>query len=180
MSYYDLSYPKADMQVFNHHNHNAADIVTANEPISDKRYLPDLFLWVLENYKVKRGQQMIVSKNDNIGKGNTVKSKSKGVEDEGNRMSSKSNNGKGENISIAKLMKKTGRNELLAVVFHLGGSFATRVLDTRGLFKLMRLRQLFITCAVMAMIGAFLSGTFAVLHSDRNLAISATLYYVTT
>ncbi|KAK0603469.1 hypothetical protein LWI29_005337 [Acer saccharum] len=235
MSYYDLSYPKADMQVFNHHNHNAADIVTANEPISDKRYLPDLFLWVLENYKVKRGQQMIVSKNDNIGKGNTVKSKSKGVEDEGNRMSSKSNNGKGENISIAKLMKKTGRNELLAatliatvtfaagftvpwglvaekgpdqgaailtrntafrafvilntismllsslaVVFHLGGSFATRVLDTRGLFKLMRLRQLFITCAVMAMLGAFLSGTFAVLHSDRNLAISATLYYVTT
>ncbi|KAK0604771.1 hypothetical protein LWI29_019246 [Acer saccharum] len=235
MSYYDLSDPRADMQVFNHHNHNAVDIVSTNEPISDERYLPDLFLWVLENYKVKRGQRMIVSKNDNIGEGkdegNTVKSKSKeegGVEDEGNRMSSKSNNGKGENISIAKLMKKTGRNELvaatliatvtfaagftvpwglvaekrpdqgaailtrntafsafvilntismllsgLAVIFHLGGSFATRVLDTRGLFKLMRLRQLFITCAMMAMIGAFLSGTFAVLHSDRNLAISA-------
>ncbi|KAK1586821.1 hypothetical protein Q3G72_006430 [Acer saccharum] len=98
MSYYDLSDPRADMQVFNHHNHNAVDIVSANEPISDER---------------------------------------------------------------------------LAIIFHLGGSFATRVLDTRGLFKLMRLRQLFITCAMMAMIGAFLSGTFAVLHSDRNLAISA-------
>ncbi|KAK0603951.1 hypothetical protein LWI29_010534 [Acer saccharum] len=235
ISYYDLSDPRADikvfnryrvdMQVFNHHNHNAADIVSANEPISE--WLPDLFLWVLENYKVKRGLRMIVSENDNIGEqkdeGNTVKSKSKedgGVEDEGNRMSSKSNNGKGK----ANLMKKTGQNELvaatliatvtfaagftvpggfvadkgpdqgaailtrntafkafvilntismflssLAVIYHLDESSFTHV---RGLFKLMRLRQLLIGYAMMAMIGAFLSGTCAVLHSSRNLAIS--------
>ncbi|KAK1586608.1 hypothetical protein Q3G72_004195 [Acer saccharum] len=236
MSYYDLGDPsedikvfnryRVDMQVFNHHNHNAADIVSANEPISDEQYLPDLFLWLLENFKVKRGLRMIVSENDNIGErkdeGNTVKSKSKedgGVEDEGNRMSSKSNNGK------ANLTKKTGQTELvaatliatvtfaagftvpggfvadkgpdqgaailtrntafrafvilntismflssLAVIYHLD---ATHIPYTRKLFKQMRLQQLLLGYAMMAMIGAFLSGTCAVLHSDRNLAISA-------
>ncbi|KAK0604056.1 hypothetical protein LWI29_011644 [Acer saccharum] len=236
MSYYDLGDPsedikvfnryRVDMQVFNHHNHNAADIVSANEPISDEQYLPDLFLWLLENFKVKRGLRMIVSENDNIGErkdeGNTVKSKSKedgGVEDEGNRMSSKSNNGK------ANLTKKTGQTELvaatliatvtfaagftvpgdfvadkgpdqgaailtrntafrafvilntismflssLAVIYHLD---ATHIPYTRKLFKQMRLQQLLLGYAMMAMIGAFLSGTCAVLHSDRNLPISA-------
>ncbi|KAK2641602.1 hypothetical protein Ddye_023365 [Dipteronia dyeriana] len=223
---------RVDMQVFNHHNHNAADIISANKSISE--WLPDLFLWVLENYKVKRGLRMIVSENDNIGKrkdeGNTVKSKSKGdggVEDEGNRMSSKSNNGRGKNISIADLMKKTGKNDLVAAtliatvtfaagftvpggfvadkgpdqgaailtrstafrtfvilntmsmflsclaVFHLlARSSDTHVRDTRVLFKQMRLSGLLITYATMAMIGAFLSGMCAVLHNDRDLAVS--------
>ncbi|TXG74276.1 hypothetical protein EZV62_002855 [Acer yangbiense] len=215
------------MQVFNHNNHNAADIGSANEPIST--WLPDLFLWDLENYKVKQGLRMIVSKNDNIGErkdeGNTVKSKSQedGVEDEGNRMSSKSNNGKGK----ANLMTKTGQTELvvatliatvtfaagftvpggfvadkrpdqgaailtrntafrtfvilntismflssLAVFNHFALSYATHVLDTRELYKQMRLRQLLLGFAMMAMIVAFLSGTCVVLHNDRNLAIN--------
>ncbi|TXG74281.1 hypothetical protein EZV62_002860 [Acer yangbiense] len=122
MSYYDLIRPRAnikvfnhygvDKQVFNHHNHNAADIVSANEPISECL-------------------RMIVSENDNIGEGkdegNTVKSKSKedvGVEDEGNRMSSKSNNGKGKNISIDNLMKKAGQNELVAATLIATVTFA--------------------------------------------------------
>ncbi|KAK1587277.1 hypothetical protein Q3G72_011327 [Acer saccharum] len=65
----------------------------------------------------------------------------------------------------------------LAVFYHLAesifGSTATHVADTRKHFKEMRLHQLFIIFAMMAMIGAFLSGTYTVLHSDRNLAISA-------
>ncbi|KAK2641598.1 hypothetical protein Ddye_023361 [Dipteronia dyeriana] len=242
IGYYDLRDPRVDMQVFNrygvdmqvfnHHNHNAADIVSAKEHISE--WLPDIFLWVLENYKVKRGLRMLVSENDNIGErkdeGNTVKSKSKSKskEDDGNQMSSKSNNGEGENRSIANLMKKPRQNDLVAatliatvtfaagftvpggfvadkgpdqgaailtrntafrafvilnaismvlssraVIVHLDESFATHVPDTRALFKQMRLRQLLISYAMMAMIGAFLSGTCAVLHNNRNLAISA-------
>ncbi|KAK0603181.1 hypothetical protein LWI29_002231 [Acer saccharum] len=239
LSYHDLSDHGADikvfnhygvdMQIFNHHNHNATDIVSANEPISGE-WLPDLFLRVLETYKVKRGLRMIVSENDNIGEGkdegNTIKSKSKedgGVEDEGNRMSSKSNNGKGK----ANLMKNTGQTELvvatliatvtfaagftvpggfvadkgpdqgaailtrniafrafvilntismffscLAVFTHLAESSAIHVPDTRKLYKQMRFSLVLIVYAMMAMIGAFLSGTYAVLHSDRNLAIS--------
>ncbi|TXG74273.1 hypothetical protein EZV62_002852 [Acer yangbiense] len=240
INYCDLSDPKedikvfnhygVDMQVFNHHNHNASDIVSANEHTSNEfifeESLPDLFLWVLEKYKVKRGLR---SENDNIGERKDEGNKEDGgVEDEGNRMSSKSNNGKGKNISIANLMKKTGQTELvvatliatvtfaagftvpggfvadegpdqgaailtrntafkafvilntismflssLAVFSHFSLSSVSRVLDTRELFKETRLCQLLIVYAMMAMIGAFLSGTYAVLHSDRNLATNA-------
>ncbi|TXG74288.1 hypothetical protein EZV62_002867 [Acer yangbiense] len=201
MSYYDLSDPRADikvfnhyrvdMQVFNHNNHNAADIISANEPISDE-WLPDVFLWVLENYKVKRGLQMIVSKNDDIGEqkdeGNTVKSKSKedgGAEDEGFTVPRGFVADKGPDQGATILTRNTAFRAFvilntismflscLAVFNHLAVSPATHVPDTRVIFKQMRLRQLLIGYAMWAMIRAFLLGTCAVLHNNRNLAISA-------
>ncbi|KAK0605764.1 hypothetical protein LWI29_030502 [Acer saccharum] len=239
IGYYNLSDAKVDMQVFNHHNHNAADIIFSGMNTTSwvSEIIPDRFVWFIVNKNVNLGLRMIVSENDNVGErkdeGNTVKSKSKskedgGVEDEGNRMSSKSNNGRGKNISIDNLMEKTRQNELvaatliatvtfaagftvpggfvadkgpdqgaailirntafrafvilnnismffscLAVFYHLVESSATHVRDTRELFKQEKFRRLLILRAMMAMIGAFLSGTCAVLHSDRNLAISA-------
>ncbi|KAK0603339.1 hypothetical protein LWI29_003902 [Acer saccharum] len=160
---------------------------------------------------------MIVSENDNIGRG----------KDEGNTVRSKSNNGKGENRSMVHFMEKARENELvaatvigtgtfaasfhcawgfvadkgpdqgtailtrntafrafvtlntmsiflysLAVFNHLSGSSATHVPDTRELFKGMRLGQLLITYAMMAIIRTFFSATCVVLHNDRNLAIT--------
>ncbi|KAK2641578.1 hypothetical protein Ddye_023341 [Dipteronia dyeriana] len=234
MGYYTMRHPKVDLQVFNHNNHNAADIILVNKHTYDM--FTDFLLWHLETDNVNPGLRKMVSENNTIDEGkyggNTDKSKSTedgGEEDEeGNQMSSKSNNEKGKNVSIDNLMEKTRQNELvaatliatvtfaagftvpggfvadkgpdqgaailtrniafrafvilntmsmflssLAVFNHLAESSATHVPDTRELFKQMRLRQLLISYAMMAMIGAFLSGTCAVLHSDRNLAISA-------
>ncbi|KAK4857200.1 hypothetical protein QYF36_025598 [Acer negundo] len=231
---YIIIHPGVDIQVFNHHNHNAADIILVNKPTYNM--FTDFLLWYLETYNVNPGLRKIVSENNNIDEGkdegNEVKSKRTedggGEDEEGNQMSSKSNNGKGKNISIDNLMEKTRQNELvaatliatvtfaagftvpggfvadkgpdqgaailtrniafkafvilntismflscLAVFNHLAESSATHVPDTREFFKQMRLRQLLISYAMMAMIGAFLSGTCAVLHSDRNLAVSA-------
>ncbi|TXG74287.1 hypothetical protein EZV62_002866 [Acer yangbiense] len=125
---------------------------------------------------------MIVSENNNIGEGkdegNTLKSKSKEdgrVEDED----------KGPDQGAAILTRNIAFRAFvilntismffscLAVFTHLVESSAIHVPDTRKHNKQMRFRLVLIVYAMMAMIGAFLSGTYAVLHSDRNLAISA-------
>ncbi|KAI9195546.1 hypothetical protein LWI28_015931 [Acer negundo] len=59
----------------------------------------------------------------------------------------------------------------LAVFAYLTDSLAIHVPDTRKLYKQIRFRLVLVVYAMLAMIGAFLSGTCAVLYSDRNLAI---------
>ncbi|KAK0603969.1 hypothetical protein LWI29_010743 [Acer saccharum] len=235
IGYYDMRHRKVDMQVFNHQNHNAKDIIWGNNTASlGLEILRDRLVWLEKNHNYSPGRCMKVSENDSIGevmdKGNTVRSKSiedGKVEDEG-KMSSKSNDGKRKDRIISNIMVKPRENELVAatliatVTFAVGftvpggfvadkgpnqgaailtrntafGAFVIlntmamyfscqavlhnlyalcfgHVLNERILFEQWRFRHILIAFAMSAMVGAFLSGTYAVLHNNKNLAISA-------
>ncbi|KAK0606476.1 hypothetical protein LWI29_038146 [Acer saccharum] len=191
IGYYHMRHPKVDMQVFNDQNHNAKDIILGNYNWASE-IMPDRLFWLIENYNVKPGLCKIVSENDNIGEGrdegNTVRSKSiedGEVENEGITVPGGFVEDKGPDLGAANLIRNIAFRAFvilntmsmffssLAVFNHLAESSFADVPDTSVLFKQMRLRRVLITYAMMAMIGAFLSGTYAVLHNDRNLAIIA-------
>ncbi|TXG74375.1 hypothetical protein EZV62_002954 [Acer yangbiense] len=213
IGYYHMRHRKVDMQVFNHQNHNAKDIIWGNNTASlGLEIIRDRLVWLEKNCNYSPGRRMKVSKNDSIGegmdKGNTVRSKSiedGKVEDEG-KMSNKSNGGKRKDRSISNIMVKPRENELVAatliatvtfaagftvlggfvadkgldqaVLHNLYASCFSHVLNSRILFEQWRFRHILIAFAMSAMVGAFLSaGTYAVLHNNKNHAISACVVF---
>ncbi|KAK4856501.1 hypothetical protein QYF36_018214 [Acer negundo] len=223
IGYYHMRHHKVDMQVFNHQNHNAKDIIWGKNTTSlGLEIIRDRLVRLVKNRNCSPGRRLKVSDNDSIGegmdKGNTVRSKSikdGKVEDEGK-------------MSIPNIMDKARENELVAAIliatvtfapgFTVPGGFVAdkgpdqgaailtrntafrafvilntmsmyfscqavihnlyascfgHVLNTRILSEQWRFRHILIAFAMSAMVGAFLSGTYAVLHNNKNLAISA-------
>ncbi|KAK1587948.1 hypothetical protein Q3G72_018575 [Acer saccharum] len=179
-----INHPKVDRLVFNNDNDNAVDIEGNNDSPAIWIW-HEIIRWFLIEEEIHRGRRLM--SNDKYGEGKenksnpAVSSKSKDGDENG------IGNGNGnDRRSRDDYVKKARQNELVAATLIATVTFAAGLavfnhlslwphLDAHktGSDTKLRLGTYLIVLAMLAMIGAFLSGTCAVLYRDRNLAISA-------
>ncbi|TXG74284.1 hypothetical protein EZV62_002863 [Acer yangbiense] len=195
-------HPKVDTLVFNNDNHNAANMV--NPLAFYALELQDIILWCLTSLRIKRCRLLMSKDDDEEGRENKgnhlVSSKSKdgivgqnhllvatliatvtfaaGFTVPGGFMVEK-----GPDQGAPILIRNSAFKAfvILNTMFMFWSSYAVfthlsrwRATNTTERFKRKRLRQVLIGYALLAMIGAFVSGTCTVLlHGDKKLAISA-------
>ncbi|KAI9194506.1 hypothetical protein LWI28_006657 [Acer negundo] len=197
-----IDHPKVDVLVFNNDNHNVADIIKPLDFFPWNSFL-DILIWFywarLRNKKGRifmskdddhkeekenRGDPVSSNNDDGLGKYHLVVATliatvtfAAGFTVPGGFVADE-----GPDKGAAILTKNSAFQAFVifntmsmlwssfAVFNHLSTRPATR---KREFYKQISFRHLLIRYAMLAMIGAFLAGTCAVLHNDKKLAISA-------
>ncbi|KAK0605198.1 hypothetical protein LWI29_024054 [Acer saccharum] len=153
-----INHPKVDNLVFNNDNHNAADILVNPLTHIYPWKLREFISWHLIKLKIIRCRRFMLAVDNNEG----VK------EDKGDSVLSSNSKGNGNVLVVATLSY---------VVFNYL-FLQPHATHTRQLIKLELGRKLLTGYAMLAMIGAFLAGTCAVLYDDKKLAFGACAFPV--